>query len=391
MAVIPITYNLRSLMVRRTTSLLTALGVALVVMIVVILLSFVGGLRSSLELAGEAGNWIVLGRGTRSESESYIPREEFYVLRDRPEIATSASGAALISPEVVLPFNAAVKRPASQYRPAYLRGVTPIAYQVHRGLRLIKGRWPSPGREEMVIGLKQAARFPELGVGSTFKYGRRHWTIVGIFADRGSVLESEFWADLNVLQQDARFENGFSSFHLVLKPAIAMEDSFRHALTNDARLTVDATSERQFYADQAKVADQLRTLVLIVAIIVGTGAAFGGMNTMYASVAHRTREVGVLRSLGFGRGAVLGSFLIESVILGAAGGAMGDILAMLLSAATGLDHHLMSVGALVFSSAFTFSALAGGILTALLIGIVGGLLPALRAARLQLIESLHEA
>ena len=135
MAVIPITYNLRSLMVRRTTSLMTAFGVALVVMVVVILLSFVGGLRASLELAGEPGNWIILSRGTVSEGESYIPREQSDLLRTRPEIATDASGKALFSPEMVVPFNAGIKRPATQFQPASLRGVTPIAYEVHRALK----------------------------------------------------------------------------------------------------------------------------------------------------------------------------------------------------------------------------------------------------------------
>jgi ABC-type antimicrobial peptide transport system permease subunit len=389
MAAIPITYNLRSLMVRRTTSLMTSLGVALVVMVVVILLSFVSGLRASLELAGEPGNWIILSRGTVSEGESYIPREEADILRTRPEIATDASGKAMFSPEMVVPFNAGIKRPASRFQPASLRGVTPAAYEVHRGLKLIAGRWPTPGREEMAIGQKQATRFPELGVGSTFRYGRRNWTVVGIFADRGSALESEFWADLDVLQQDARFENGYSSFHVVLKPATS--DNFRAALTNDSRLTVDAMSEQQFFADQEKVADRLRTMVLLVGVIVGIGAAFGGMNTMYAAVARRTSEVAVLRTLGFGRGAVLACFLTESVILGAAGGAIGDLLAMALSLGTGLNHHLMSVGALVFSSAFTFTALGGGILAAIIVGIVGGVPPAWRAARLPIVESLREA
>ncbi len=389
MAVIPITYNLRSLMVRRTTSVTTALGIALVVMVVVILLGFVSGLRQSLELAGEPGHWIVLSRGTWSEGESYIPRQQADILRTRPEIATDSSGAALFSPEMVVPFNAAVNRPAIQFRPGSLRGVSPVVYRMRRGLKLVAGRWPAPGRDEMAIGQKQAARFPELGVGTTFRYGRRSWTIVGIFADRGSALESEFWTDIDVLQQDARFENGYSSFHVVLKPG--SEDSFRNALSGDARLTVDALSERDFFAEQAKVADRLRGLVLIVGLIVGTGAAFGGMNTMYAAVARRTREVGVLRTLGFSRGSVLTSFLVESVILALAGGVVGDLLAILLGLAAGLNHRLMSVGAVVFSSDFTLSALWGGIVAALLIGIAGGLLPAWRAANLPIIESLREA
>jgi putative ABC transport system permease protein len=389
MAAIPITYNLRSLMVRRTTSLMTALGIALVVMVVVILLSFVSGLRQSLELVGEPGHWIILSRGTVSEGESYIPRAQADILRARSEIATDASGAELFSPEMVVPFNAAVKRTASQFRPASLRGVSPAAYRMRRGLTLVAGRWPAPGRDEMAIGRKQADRFPELGVGTTFKYGRRTWTIVGVFADRGSALESEFWTDIDVLQQDARFENGYSSFHIVLKPGT--EETFRNALTEDARLTVDVISEQDFFAEQAKVADRLRELVLIVGMIVGIGAAFGGMNTMYAAVARRTREVGVLRTLGFSRGSVLTSFMAESVILALAGGVAGDLLAILLGVAAGLNHRLMSVGSVVFSSAFSVSALSGGIVAALLIGIFGGLMPAWRAAHLPIVESLREA
>ena len=156
-------------MVRRTTSLTTALGIALVVMVVVILLSFVSGLRQSLELAGEPGHWIVLSRGTWSEGESYIPRQQADILRTRPEIATDSSGAALFSPEMVVPFNAAVNRPAIQFRPASLRGVSPVAYRMRRGLKLVAGRWPAPGRDEMAIGQKQAARFPELGVGTSLQ------------------------------------------------------------------------------------------------------------------------------------------------------------------------------------------------------------------------------
>ena len=192
-----------------------------------------------------------------------------------------------------------------------------------------------------------------------------------------------------MLQQDARFENGYSSFHIVLKPGT--EETFRNALTEDARLTVDAISEKDFFAEQAKVADRLRALVLIVGLIVGTGAAFGGMNTMYAAVARRTREVGVLRTLGFSRGSVLTSFLVESVILALAGGVVGDLLAIFLGVAAGLDQRLMSVGNVVFSSAFSVNALAAGIAVALLIGIAGGLMPAWRAAHLPILESLREA
>ncbi|MGO9453725.1 MAG: ABC transporter permease [Candidatus Binataceae bacterium] len=386
---IPIKYNVQSLMVRRTTSLMTAAGVALVVMILVLLLNVVGGLRRSLELAGNPDVWILLSRGTSSEVESFIPRDEFDVLRTRPEIATTASGDALISLEMVVPFNAAIRRPATQFHPAFLRGVQPAARLVHPAVRLIKGRWPAPGREEMVIGRKLQAKFPELNVGSTFRYGRRNWTLVGVMADHGSVRESEFWADLDVLEQDAQFENGFSSFHVVLKPG--MEETFKRALTEDARLTVDAISERDYYSAQTAVANQLRSLVLLVGLIIGVGAAFGGMNTMYAAVARRSREVGVLRSLGFRGRSVMASFLLESELIALAGGIIGLAGALLLSSLIGLNHRLLSVGAVTFSSRFNLSACVSGIAAAVLIGAAGGLLPAWRASRRTVADSLHEA
>jgi ABC-type lipoprotein release transport system permease subunit len=367
---------------------MTALGVALVAMILSLLLGCVGGLRASLLIAAEPGNWILLSRATNSEAESYISVEQLNILRTRAEIAVDQADSALISPEVVIPFNAALKRPATEFRPAYLRGVRPIAYRLHSRATLLQGRWPTPGREEIVIGCKQAARFPELGVGSRFRYGRRTWSIVGIFSDHGSTTESEFWADLDVLQQDARFENAFSSLRVKLRPGT--EDSFKRALSGNARLTLDALSEQDYYSAQAKVADRLRNLILVVAALVGIGAAFGGMNTMYAAVARRKREVGVLRALGFQRGAIQTSFMFESVILGLAGGLLGDLLAIGLGVVTHLGTRLMSAGVFVFSSRVTLASQVAGIAAAGLIGIAGGTLPALSASRLGVVESLRE-
>jgi putative ABC transport system permease protein len=386
--VIPFTYNLRSLKVRRTTSALTVLGITLVAMVVVVLLSLVSGIRRSLELAADPRVWILLSRGISSEAESYIPHQQLDILRTRPELVTQG-GFALISPELVTPFNAAIKRPANQFYPATLRGVRDIARRVHQNVRLVEGRWPAPGREELVIGAKLLARFPELKPGTTFRYGRRNWTIVGVLTDRGSVRESEFWTDLDVLERDAHFENGFSSFHVVLQPEMA--ESFGLALTADNRITVDAINERDFYAQQAVVADRLRALVLFVSAIIGVGAVFGGMNTMYAAVARRGREIGVLRSLGFQRKAILLSFLVESEMLALAGGVAGIIAALLLISASGFNRHLLAVGPITFTSRFGLSACTYGILTAFLIGAFGGLLPALRAARMPVAESLREA
>ena len=215
------------------------------------------------------------------------------------------------------------------------------------------------------------------------------WTIVGVFADGGSTRESEVWTDLDVMQQDVRYANGFASLHVVLKPG--MEDSLKQGLTRDARLKVDLMTEQEFYTQQSKLADQLRALGLVVAAILGIGAAFGGMNTMYAAVARRGKEIGVLRALGFSRADVLVGFVIESVALAIVGGIVGEFLGLGIAGVTGLFSRQMKAGMFIFSFRLSPAAFTWGLAAAVLIGALGGLLPAWRAARLGVINSLREA
>jgi putative ABC transport system permease protein len=382
---IPLRYNVRSLLVRRTTSLMTAMGVALVVMILVILSGLIAGLRGTVLGAAEQGNWIVLARGTTSEPASSISYEQYEVIRARPEIASDGN-LVLASPELVTGFAATPDQPNQNF--TFLRGVRPEAYRVHRNLRIVSGRWPARGTSEMVVGRKLLARTPELALGSQIRFGRRTWKLVGAFSDNDSARESEIWTDLDVLRQDMGFANGgFASIHVVLKPGL--EDAFKHALDNDARLRVDAETETEFYAQESEFAEQLRGLGLIVALILGVGATFGGMNTMYTAVARRGKEVGVLRALGFTRGNVLLSFVIESVAIGIAGGLIGELLAVGVATVTGLNSRLMNVGEFIFSFQLTAGALVSGIVAAAVIGLIGGLLPALRAARIGVMDSLR--
>jgi putative ABC transport system permease protein len=386
---IPVRYNIRSLLVRRTASVMTALGVALVVMILFILLGFIAGLQRTVLQAGDTGNWVVLSRGVDNEPGSYITREQYEIIRARPEIVMSPSGQALISPEMVTGFDASPANGPSNSGETLLRGVYPIAYEVHRGMRLVAGRWPAQGRAEVVVGRKLVARFPNLAPPVQLHFGRRIWTVVGIFADRDSARESEMWTDLDVLQQDIRYRNGFASLHVDLKPGT--EDDFRRTLGKDVRLRVDAVSEAEFYSAMSQFAAQLRAMGLVVAAILAIGATFGGMNTMYAAVARRGREVGVLRALGFSRANVLASFVIESVMLGLAGGILGELLGVAVAQATGLSSRLMKVGMFIFSFRAAPSAFAAGLAAAAVIGAVGGFWPALRAARLTVVDSLREA
>ncbi len=384
---IPIRYNLRSLMVRRATSIMTAVVVALVVMILFILSGFVAGLRATVLHSAVSDNWIVLSRGTTNEGGSYITRDQYEILKSRAQIATTSDGQALVSPEVVTGFNPAANQPGATGFGTLLRGVYPIARQVHRKMRLESGRWMEHGAAEMIVGRKLAARYPFLTVGSDFKFGRRTFKIVGIFSDDDSARESEVLTDLDVLTQDIHMASGFAVLHVVLRPG--MEDDFLKSLTTDARVKVDAMPEAEFYAKQTGFIEQLRALGLAVALVLAIGSIFGAMNTMYSAVARRTGEIGVLRVLGFSRFNVLSSFVMESVLLGLAGAVLGEVLGIIATYATGLHSQLMNVGEFIFRFQLTSGAFISGLIAGALIGGLGGLLPAWRASRTRVIDSLR--
>ena len=384
---IPIRYNLRSLMVRRATSVMTAVVVALVVMILFILSGFVAGLRATVLRTAVSDNWIVLSRGTTSEGGSYISRDQYEIIKSRAQIATAPDGQALVSPEVVTGFNPAANQPDARGFGTMLRGVYPIAFQVHSKMRLESGRWIQHGAAEMDVGRKLAARFPFLTVGSDFKFGRRTFKIVGIYSDDDSARESEVLTDLDVLTQDIHMSSGFAVLHAMLRPG--MEDDFLKSLSTDARVKVDAKPEREFYAEQTGFVEQLRALGLAVALVLAIGSIFGAMNTMYSAVARRTGEIGVLRVLGFSRFNVLTSFVMESVLLGIAGAVLGEALGIVASYATGLHSQLMNVGEFIFRFQLTGGAFVSGLIAGMLIGGLGGLLPAWRASRTRVIDSLR--
>lgn len=384
---VPVRYNLRSLLERRATSLMTVLGLSMVAMIFVVLFGFIGGLKRTMLNAGGERNWVLLSRGAPDEGASFIPHDIIDIVRTRAEIASDENGQPLLSPEIFAGVNISRDKHVRQF--VLMRGVTPMALRVHRNMRLASGRWPLRGEGGWAIGQKVQARQPYLTLGTQFHFGRRNWTIVGVFADEDSARESEIWTDYEDLRIDAQHSGeDTNSLHVVLKPG--MSQAFQQALKNDGRLKLDALAESDYYAAQTKVVDQLRSLGLIVALALGVGATFGGMNTMYTAVARREREIGVLRVLGFSRGNILRSFVIESALLGIAGGIAGVVLAFVVAWGTGLNSRLLRVGSTFFSYRPTPAAIVAGLIAAGVIGVIGGLAPAWRAARIGVIDSLRE-
>jgi putative ABC transport system permease protein len=368
---------------------MTAMSVALVVMVLTILLCFIHGMRWTMTSAAEQGHWILLMRNVKVEA-GYINHENLQILRTMPQIAADAAGKPLFSPEIVAGFDPTPDAPRAST--ASVRGVHAIAYEVHRGIRIVEGRRPERGKNEWIVGQRFAARHPFFRPGATFRWLQHSdWHVVGVFTDNGSARESEAWADLDDVATTFHIppaELGANSIHLILKPGEA--ESFEKALRADARLRVDLVSERDFYAQAAGFSDQLRKLGMVVAFILAIGAVFGAMNTMYAAVARRQREVGTLRVLGFGRGGVLAAFVLESAILALAGGVIGEVIAIVVAYGTGLQSRLMNVGTVLFSFQLQWSALVVGAIAAVLIGIVGGMLPAWRAAQLNVVDSLRD-
>ena len=369
---------------------MTATSVALVVMVLTILLGFVRGMRSTMTDAAEAANWMLLERGVTVESGG-ISHENYEVIRTRPEFATDAAGEPLISREFLVGFDPTPDAPRASI--AIMRAVFPIAFEVHRNVRMVEGHRPVRGKNQWIVGQRLAARYPNLRAGQKFIWGRNRteWHIVGVFSDNGSARESEVWADVNdlaVLFHISIGPLGANVIHVVLKPGST--ESLSALLRSDARLRVDLMSERDFYAQAAGFSDQIRSLGLVIAIILSIGAIFGSMNTMYSAVARRKREVGTLRVLGFGRGNVLTAFMLESAILALAGGVLGELLAIVVAHATGLESRLMSVGNVLFSFQLPWSAFAIGLAAAIVIGIAGGMLPAWNAAQLDVIDSIRE-
>jgi ABC-type lipoprotein release transport system permease subunit len=373
-----------------TSSAMTAMSVALVVMVLTILLGFVHGMRRTMTDASESANWMVLERGVLVETGG-INHENYQILRTRSEIASDRAGSPLISPEILVGFDPTPD--ASRASTAMIRAVYSIAYEVHRNIRIVEGHRPERGKNQWKVGQRLAARYPNLRVGEKFIWGRNRteWQIVGVFSDKGSARESEVWANLDDLAELFHVpasELGASAIHIVLKPGSA--DAFAELMRTDSRLRTDLMSERAFYAQAAGFSNQLRSLGLVVAAILSIGAIFGAMNTMYSAVARRKREVGTLRVLGFGRGSVLTAFMLESAILAILGGLIGEMLAVIVAYASGLESRLMNVGTILFSFRLPWSAFAIGLGAALVIGITGGMLPAWQAARLDVIDSLRE-
>ena len=387
--VIPIRYTLRNLWTRRMTTILTAGGMALVVFVFAAVQMLDTGLRATLVATGQPDNILVTRRGAGAEISSGVDRIQASIVEVQPEIATGPGGTRLVSKEAVILITLP-KRETGQATNVTTRGVGEAAFELRPQVRLIQGRAFQRGSSEVVVGKSLSERFEGATIGSALRLGGREWRVVGIFDSAGAAFDSEVWADSDQLMQSFR-RQAYSSVVARVVDASAF-DSLKARLDADPRVTLDVKRERVFYEEQSQALSKfISYLGLTLSIIFSIGAMIGAMITMYAAVASRVGEIGTLRALGFRRSAVLIAFLFESVLLGAIGGAVGIGLASFMQLVQISTLNWQSFAELAFSFALTPGIALLSFAFAIVMGVVGGFLPAVRAARLKIVDALRAA
>lgn len=389
MALPVLSYNLRNVRQRWRVTALAIGGIALVVAVFVTLVALATGLRVALAATGSPRNAIAVQRGSVQELTSGISREDALVLADDSRVARDAAGRALASPEIIVAATLPRKADGTLTNVQF-RGVSPMAFEVRAGVRIVDGRNLTPGLTEVVVGERLRERYAGADIGSTIRLQKRDWTVVGVFSAEGSSFESEVWADVDAVASAFNREGGYQSVSLRLVDPASLP-AWAEEVSRNPRLRVDLKSERQFYEDQAgPVGAALFALAIFVSLVMAVGAVFGAMNTMYAVVAQRTREIGTLRALGFSRTSILLSFVVESVLIALVAGVLGALLALPANGLTAATGNV-TFSDLAFAFRVTPRAIVAGLSFAVLMGLVGGLLPAFRAARMPITAALREA
>ena len=384
-----IALTLRTVPQRAGSSLVAVTGVAGVVIVFVAVLSIAEGFRAALAGAGSPDTAIVMRGGSDTELSSGLPLESTRVIKDAPGVRRSAQGA-VASAELFVVVDVP-KRSTGTPANVPLRGVEPAAFGVRDEVRIVEGRTFRPGTNEIIVGRSAAAQFAGIDLGSTQRWGESAWEVVGIFEAGGTIAESEIWCDARVLQPAYRRGDSFQSVYARLESAAAF-DAFKDALTTDPRLDVMVEREEDYYLGQTQAVTAIITgIATVIAFLMGIGAVFGAINTMYTAVAARTREIATLRALGFSGGPVVVSVMAESMALCIAGGVLGGMLAYAgFNGYQTATLNWQTFSQVAFAFAVTPALLVQGVVWAVVMGFFGGIFPALRAARLPVATALRE-
>jgi putative ABC transport system permease protein len=383
---IPVTYNVRNLIVRKTTTIMTALGIALTVAVLLAILALINGLRTTLGSSGDPLQVLVLRKGSESEIVSNFTRGQFQDLKFKSGIARGKDGEPMASLEVVTVINlASVDAPDGMN--VTVRGLAPVGIAMRQGLQISQGRWFQAGHREVVVGKSISQRFPDARIGKKINFGRGDWDVVGVMDAGHGAQNSEIWGDLNQVSSDLQRLEVLSAA-LVRTVDSVTAKALINDVNNDQRLNMNAVSEREYYDLQTRSAAPIEFTGVFIAIIMSVGSSFAAMNTMYAAVARRAQEIGTLRVLGFSRGSILSSFFLESILLSVLGGLLGCLLVLPLNGiTTGVGGSNFSE--LDFSFQVTPQIMAAGVGFAMVLGAFGGLFPANNASRKEILAALR--
>ena len=381
--------NLRSLPQRLAASIVAVIGVGAVVGVFAGVLSMASGFEKTMLSAGSEGTAIAIRSGATSELSSGFSFDQVQVIADAPGVLKDEDGP-IISAELYVIVDIARKKD-NQEGNVPLRGVQPGAFKVRDHIAIVEGRIFEEGKNEMVVGRAVQQTFVGLDVGSIVPLGQTEWSVVGVFEDNGSVSESELWTDVRVLQSSYRRGNSFQSVRVKLESPEALEE-LRDNLKEDPRINPDVFSEKEYYSGQAEnLADFIRLVGYPLTILMAIGAIFGALNTMYSSVSARGKEIATMRALGFSPFSILSATIVESAVLAVLGGILGGGLAWLfLNGYTVSTLNGASFSQVVFDFAVSLDLLAQGLIAAVIIGLVGGLFPAIRAVRIPVSAALRE-
>ncbi len=384
---VPFSYSFRNLLRRRVTTFLTATGMALVVFVFASVLMLAEGLQQTLVETGSRENVIVVRKGSTSEVVSGVEREKAAVVETQPEVANGPRGQKFAARELVV-LIALPKRGTGQSSNVTIRGIGENSLALRPQVRVVEGRAPRMGSREVMVGASIAKRFQGTGINEKLCCGMQEWTIVGVFDAGNTGFNSEIWADAEQLMQAFR-RPVYSLVIFKLRDASEFE-AVRARIDGDPRLSLEAKRENLYYAEQSRaMAKFLRILGLSLTSIFSIGAVIGAMITMYSAVANRTGEIGTLRALGFQRRSILAAFLLEALLLGSFGGAAGLFFASFMQFITVSTMNFQTFAELAFSFTLTPAIAAQSMVFALSMGFIGGVLPARRAAGMNIVESLR--
>jgi ABC-type antimicrobial peptide transport system permease subunit len=384
---IPWHYSLRNLWTRRLTTVLTASGMALVVFVFAATLMLAEGLRQTLVETGSYDNVMIIRKSANSEVQSGVERAQAAIVESQPEVAMGSDGHLLLDKELVVLINL-TKRGTTKPANVVIRGVGDSALSLRPQVHLVAGRMPRPGSDEVIAGKSIAERFRGGGIGEQLRFGMRDWTVVGTFSAGTTGFNSEIWGDVDQMMQAFR-RPVYSSVLFRLRDSSAFEQ-VKKSIESNPRLTLEVKRETRYYADQSEMmATFLRILGLTLTVIFSLGAMIGAMITMYAAVANRVIEIGTLRALGFGKASILAAFILESLLLGLVGGVLGVGGASFMQLITISTMNWQTFAELAFSFNLTIDIIWKSLCFSLVMGFVGGLLPAVRAARMNIVEALR--